>query len=271
MSRALALVLDPMRATRRTVLVWALSIAALVVATVAFWPAFEESANLTRFITEFMDQLPAGVVEAFGLQGLATPAGYLRGNLYDILVPLLFGWAAIAFANGLTAVEEDAGRLELVLAQPVSRGAAFAGRAVAVVAWTTVLAVAVGAAQFASDVAFGLEIAADRVVVTIALCGLLGTLHGGLALAVAGFLPRPSVVLGVGLGVLIGGFVVAALFPLSTELRPWAVLSPWDWALGSDPLVNVAQPWRYVALAVPSVALALVGLAGFLRRDVRSA
>lgn len=267
MSRALALVVDPMRATRRAVVAWALSIAALVVVTVAFWPAFKESTGLS----EFIDQLPSGLIEAFGLEGFGTPAGYLRGNLYDILVPLLLGWAAIAFANTLTAAEEDAGRLELVLAQPVSRGATFVGRALATLAWTVALAVVVAVSQLASDPLFGLEIAADRLLVTIAVCALLGILHGALALAVAGFLPRPSAVLGIGLGVLIGGFVVAALFPLSDQLRPWAGLSPWDWALGGDPLVNGAEPWRYVALAVPTVALALVGLVGFLRRDVRSA
>ncbi len=41
MRRRAALVLDPMRATRRSALVWSASIASLVVATVAFWPAFE--------------------------------------------------------------------------------------------------------------------------------------------------------------------------------------------------------------------------------------
>ncbi|OGO54016.1 MAG: hypothetical protein A2V85_12400 [Chloroflexi bacterium RBG_16_72_14] len=265
--RALALVLDPMRATRRGALAWALSIGALVVVTVAFWPAFEGTTNLGDLI----DQLPPGIIEAFGLQGFGTPAGYLRGNLYDVLVPLLLGWASIAFANGLTAAEEDAGRLEVVLAQPVSRGAAFAGRALAVLAWTALLTVSVAAFQLLSDVPFGLEIAADRLLVTVVLCGLLGALHGGLALAVAGLMPRPPVVLGIGLGVLIGGFVVAALFPLSDQLRPWAGLSPWDWALGSDPLLNGAEPWRFAALGIPAAALAIVGLVAFTRRDVRAA
>ena len=265
--RALALVLDPMRQTVRGFVAWALSIAALVVVTGAFWPAFQGTTNLGDLI----DQLPAGLIEAFGLAGFGTPAGYLRGNLYDVLVPLLLGWASIAFANGLTAGEEDAGRLEIVLAQPVSRGAAFGGRALAVLAWTVLLAATVTAVQLVSNVPFGLEIDAGRVLETVVLCGLLGLFHGALALAIAGVLPRPSVVLGVGLVVLIGGFVVAALFPLSDELRPWAGLSPWEWALGGDPLVNGAVPWRYVALAIPAVLLALAGLVAFTRRDVRAA
>lgn len=262
-----ALVLDPMRATARGAVAWALSIGALVAATVAFWPAFRGTTGLT----DLFDQLPPAMVEAFGLQGFGTPAGYLRGNLYDILVPLLLGWAAIASAGGMTAGEEDAGRLEIVLSQPVSRGAVFLGRSGAVAGWTLVLTVAVVAFQVMSDVVFGLEIALDRLLATIVLCGLLALAHGGLALAVAGWLPRPPVVLGVGLGMLIAGFVIKALFPLSDVLRPWARLSPWDWALAGDPLRNGAEPWRFVALALPAVVLAGVGLVGFLRRDIRSA
>lgn len=265
--RALALVLDPMRAAIRGWAAWTIAIGSLVVVTVAFWPAFQDLPDLTALI----ESLPPGLIEAFGLQGIASPAGYLRGNLYDIMVPLLFGWASIFLANGMTAAEEDAGRLELVLAQPVSRSAAFLGRALAVVAWTALIAGVTAAVQLASDLPFGLEIDTGRVLETVVLCGLLGLLHGTLALAVAGLAPRPPVVLGVGLTVLIAGFVVAALFPLSDQLRDWARLSPWDWAIGGDPLVNGGDPWRYVALVVPSVVLVALGVAGFTRRDVRSA
>ena len=64
---------------------------------------------------------------------------------------------------------------------------------------------------------------------------------------------------------------MAALFPLSDVLAPWRQVSPWDWALGGDPLVNAAEPWRYAALAIPSVVLASVGIVAFDRRDIRSA
>jgi ABC-2 type transport system permease protein len=269
--RALALVVDPMRSTWRGVVAWVVSIGSLVAVTVAFWPAFREATDLGSLLGQMIDQIPPDMVKAFGMAGFDTPAGYLRGNLYAILVPLLFGGAAIGLANGLTAAEEDSGRLELVLAQPASRGAAFSGRAAAMLAWMGVIVAGVAVFQVASDIVFDLQVASDRLLATVVLCGLLGVLHGCLALAVAGFLPRPSAVLGIPLVVLVAGFVVAALFPLSDPLRDWARLSPWDWALGGDPLVGGADAWRYVALAVPSAILFVVGLAGFTHRDVRSA
>jgi len=261
------LVTGPLRQMRRSLLGWGIGLGAFVAVTVAFWPAFRGSSG----ISEAIDQLPSGVVEAFGLAGFGTPAGFLRGNLYEFIVPLLMAVAAVAVANGLTAAEEDAGRLELYLSQPVTRPAVFLGRALALLIWLVVLAAWILAVQLASDAVVGLEIDSRRVASTIVLCGLLALLVGTLALAVAGWLPRPSVVLAVGIAAGVAGYLVAALFPLSAPIKPLADLSPWRWALGSDPLVNGAEPVRYVALILPAVALVALGVVGFARRDVRAA
>ena len=261
------LVSGPLRQMRRSLLGWGIGLGALVAVTVAFWPAFRGSSG----ISEAIDQLPAGVIDAFGLAGFGTPAGFLRGNLYEFIVPLLLAVAAVAAANGLTAAEEDAGRLETYLSQPVTRQSVFIGRAVALVVWLAVLTSAILLVQLASDAVFGLQIDALRVASTVVLCGLLALLFGTLALAVAGWLPRPSLVLAIGIAMAVGGYLVAALFPLSDQLMPWSGLSPWKWALGGDPLVNGAEPWRYAALLLPPVALMVLAVTGFVRRDVRAA
>ena len=41
--------------------------------------------------------------------------------------------------------------------------------------------------------------------------------------------------------------------------------------LGSDPLVNPAQPWRYAALLVPAAVLLALAVVGFVWRDVLAA
>lgn len=266
-ARSLELLLGPMRAVRRAGLLWAGSVAALVVMTVAFWPSFKGSTGMT----EILDQMPSGLVQAFGLQDFGTAAGYLRGNLYALLVPLLFAGAGIGFANSLTASEEDAGRFEILLAQPVSHRAVFLGRAVAVFVWVGLLALSTAAVQLATDPIVGLSIGLDRLASTLVLCGLLGLFHAGLALAMAGFRARPATVLGVGLFVAVAGCTVASLFPISEPLKPLAHLSPWDWALAGDPLVNATEAWRYLALGVPAVGLTLLGVFLFGRRDVRAA
>lgn len=264
---AIELAMGPLRQMRRSLLGWGIGLGALVAVTVAFWPAFRGSSG----ISEAIDQLPSGVVEAFGLAGFGTPAGFLRGNLYEFIVPLLMAVAAVAAANGLTAAEEDAGRMETYLSQPVSRRSVFIGRTLALVVWLTILTSSVLLVQLVSDSVVGLEIDTMRVVSTVVLCGSLALLFGALALAVAGWLPRPSLVLAIGIAAAVGGYLVAALFPLSDPLEPLSGLSPWKWAFGGDPLVNAAEPWRYVAILVPMFALVVLAVLGFNRRDVRAA
>lgn len=264
---SLELVIGPLRRLRRSILGWGFGLGALVAVTIAFWPAFRGSSG----ISEAIDQLPTGVVDAFGLSGFGTPAGFLRGNLYEFIVPLLLAVAAVAAANSLTAGEEDAGRMEMYLSQPVTRQSVFAGRVCALVAWLVAMTTIVLLVQLASDSVVGLSIETPKVVSTLVLCGLLALLYGALALAIAGWIPRPSAVLSIGIAASVAGYLVSALFPLSDAFDAFAGLSPWKWALGGDPLVNGAESWRYVALILPTIALVVIAVFGFVRRDVRAA
>jgi ABC-2 type transport system permease protein len=263
----LELVGGPLRAMRRAVFWWCLGLAALVAATISIWPAFKGSSGLSQAI----DQLPAGVVQAFGLADFGTPAGFLRANLYDFFVPLLIVIAAVVLANGQTASEEASGRLELYLAQPIDRRVVLLGRAIAALVALAVISLVLLIVQLGADAAVDLGIDTGYLASTIALCGLLGALHGSLAVAIAGVRARPSLVLGVGIGVGVAGCAVASLFPLSAVLAPWRHLSPWDWAFGGNPLENATELWRYAALAVPSVILTAVGAFAVALRDISGA
>jgi len=267
MRRRLELVAVPFRASWRAAVGWSIAFALMIIGTVAFWPAFQGSDGLR----EALEQLPPALLEAFGLEDFGSPAGYLKGGLYDVVIPLMFAAAGVMLASSATAAEEDGGRLELWLAQPVTRGAVFGGRIAAVLGWLAVLALVVLVSQLASDAAFGLEIADAPIVATVSLCALLGALYAGLAIAVAGVVGRPGLVLSVGLGLALVGYLVAALLPLSNVLEAWAWLSPWDWALGGDPLSNPTEAVRYVALAGSTAALLLLGALAFAWRDVKSA
>jgi ABC-2 type transport system permease protein len=265
--RQFELLVVPFRASWRAGVGWSIAFVLMVVPTVAFWPAFEGSTG----IMDALDQLPPVLLEAFGMEDFASPAGYLKGGLYDVVIPLMFAAAGVMLAGSATAAEEDSGRLELWLTQPVTRPAVFAGRILAVLGWLAVLALVVLVSQLASDAAFGLEIADAPVVATVALCTLLGVLYAGLAIAIAGLVGRPGPVLAIALALALVGYIAAALFPLSDALEAWAWLSPWDWALGGDPLFHPTEPVRYLALVGATAALLLVGVVAFARRDVRSA
>jgi ABC-2 type transport system permease protein len=263
----LELVAGPFRSSWRAGVGWAIVFLLMVVPTVAFWPAFKDSKSLT----EALGALPPGLLQAFGLEDFASPAGYLKGGLYDVVIPLMFAAAGVMFANSATAGEEDAGRLELWLAQPVTRTAILVGRVTAVFGWLLMLTLVTFVSQIASDAAFGLEIETARVVATVALSALLGAVYVGIAITIAGILGRPGPVLALGLGLALVGYLVAALLPLSDSLKAWAWVSPWDWAMGGDPLAHPTEPVRYLSLVALTGVLLLAGGVAFARRDIRSA
>ncbi len=257
----------PVRALRRATFWWALGLAAMVALTMAFWPAFKS----TPFVQDAMDMIPPALAKAFGVEDILSPEGYLRGNLYAILVPLLLVFAAVMFVNGQTAAEEAAGRLEIYLSQPVDRRLLFLGRAWAAAVGVALICAAVLVTQVISNAIVEIQVDVGRLTTTVILSGLLALLHGAISFAVAGTRARPSLVLASGTTVGIAGYLVAALFPLSPDLADLRHLSPWDWALGGDPLLHGAEAWRYLALIAPTALLAALGAWAFGRRDVAAA
>jgi len=107
-ARAWELLAAPVRAARRAGLVWGVSLAALIVLTVAFYPAFRDQPELSNLVAG----MPSALVDAFGLADFGTPAGFLRGNLYAVLVPLMLALAGVLLMNGQTAADEDTGRID---------------------------------------------------------------------------------------------------------------------------------------------------------------
>jgi beta-exotoxin I transport system permease protein len=256
-----------LRAVARSTVWWSVALALVVIATLAFWPAFRGASGISQAI----DSLPGPVIEAFGLQDFGSPAGFLRGNLYELLVPLLFSVASVALINGQTASDEAAGRLELFLSQPVDRRALFLARAVACGLALGVIVVVTVVVQLAMDAIVDLNIAPSYVIATALLCGLLGLFFGSVAYLVACLRPRPSLVIGLGIGLMLAGYLVSALFQIATALDPWKVISPWQWALGGNPLEHPAETWRWAVLIASTLALAVVGTLSVSRRDVAAA
>ena len=100
---------------RRSAFWWGLDIVCLALVNVAFWPSLEGSDALASF-----DEIGAAL-EAFGAQNMSSPVGYLDGQMFALMLPLLLSGFAVSGVTAITAGDEDAGRLECLLALPVGR------------------------------------------------------------------------------------------------------------------------------------------------------
>jgi ABC-2 type transport system permease protein len=107
-----------LRARLRSTVVWTLSVAAIVVATAAFYPA------LKNFFADFQSQGGAGVSSLLGLtDGIdpSSPLGYLWSNLYSNVVPWILMALGIALGAAAIAGDEQAGTLEYTLSSTATR------------------------------------------------------------------------------------------------------------------------------------------------------
>jgi ABC-2 type transport system permease protein len=253
---------------RRSAIWWGVAIGALCATTAGFWPSLEGSEALDAFSEEEM----RSVLEAFGAQNMGTAAGYLDGQMYALMLPLLLSGMAIAHVTALTAGDEDAGRLEFLHALPVSREAVWIARWLAATTMLLLVSVATGLVMLLARPVLSLtEVPAMRLVTATVGCALLATFHAAVGYAASGAGMRRSGAVTVSVGVLITGYVLSFLVPIVEGLS-WARRgSPWFWALGQQPVTDGVDVFGWVLLIGVTAGAAVAGTALVCRRDLRSA
>lgn len=253
-------------AQRRGALVWSIALFILTSSVLAVWPSMSESGSLESLVSGMSPEL----ITALGLEALASPAGFLNGNLYALLLPLLFPILGIMHMNALTAGDEDAGRMELLLALPVSRVNVYLSRFISVVIVLAAVTLLIGATVGFGAPALDMELDTEGVAAANLSMFLLALFHAALALALAGLGMRAGIVLAGSFGVLTLGYLTYALLPMIESLDRFVAVSPWHWALGERPLENGFDGKGIVLLIGGSIVLATIGLVAVRRRTIRT-
>lgn len=256
-----------LHALRRSALWWGVGIAVFTIMNVAFWPSFEGSSALAD-----LQRTSEDLLRAFGAQNIATPSGYLDGQVFALFLPLLLSGLAIAGITAVTAGDEDAGRMELLLALPVGRRAVWFTRFASMVAVVAIVTAVIAVLTLAALPVFSLEEAgAGRVLAATAASGLLAVLHGSIGYLAGALGARRALAAGIAIIVLAAGYVVSFVLPLEPSLRWARRASPWWWGLGQQPVSDGLDPVGLLIVLVVIVAAVALGTLAIERRDVRSA
>lgn len=246
------------------ILLWAFGLAAVGAGYAAFYPTL----NSPEMI-EFMEAYPREIMDAMGITDLTSPQGYLGGTTYGLLGPILIIIIASSLGARAVAGEEEAGRLDAILAHPVTRTSLVIQRALAMV---VALAVA-GAALLAAMVALSgpaefSEIGVANLAAASVQLVLLGLLFGALALSIGAITGRRALALGVVTILAVLAYFANNLGP-SVEWLAWSErISPFNWYAGEEALRNGLQVTGSLLLIGVSVAFVALGVLGFGRRDV---
>ncbi|TXH30462.1 MAG: hypothetical protein E6Q91_05145 [Actinobacteria bacterium] len=263
--QVLTLTLRTLRDRWRSTFGWGLGLVLIGIMQLAVYPSVATS---SEGMQAFVDQWPEALQEAFGLDAYTTGAGFLNAEMFSMMIPLVLIAIATTAAAAATAGEEERGTADLLLSLPVSRGRVMAAKvlagviAVVLVAAATWLAIAVGAPLVDLEIGAG-ELAAGFVMTT-----LLGLFFGAVTLLVGAATGKRTVALGVGVGLALAAFLLNALAPMADWLEPWQDASPFQWALGNEPLLNGID-WPMAALLL-GLSIALVVITDFVyhRHDI---
>ncbi len=177
---------------------------------------------------------------------------------------------AIAMCSNAAAGEEHGRTLPLVLATPTSRLRYIGIRALAAGTITLAAAGIVLAASLLT--AWLLDVTAGEAHFVAQWTHLLGTVlfHGFLAFAIAAATGRKSLANAVAALVMVVGLFSAGLLPMMEETEDFAEWVPWFWLDGSMPIANGFEPTHLALLLGGFGLFAVVGIAGFPRRDLRN-
>src|SRR5690348_11017653 len=180
------------RIERRPLLGWAFSTLALSVALAAFFPAIEGNSALTGGF----DNLPPSVQAAFGIADLTSAAGYLQGQMFSTLAPLIFLSFAIGRGARAIAGEEERGTMDLLLSNPIRRSRVVLEKGAAILVQIVALGVIVWLSLVALGPVFDLDVGVGNLAAATASVVGLGGLYGAIALCLSAATGRRALSLG---------------------------------------------------------------------------
>ena len=249
----------------RAVTGYGLGLVALAIWLGLLFPVMRESDGFIAF----MDNLPAGMLSAFGIDSATflSAAGFLTAYLYSLFGPLLILFFVISAVTAEIMAEERDGLMDMLLSSPVSRTRVFLEKAGGVGLAALVLVAVLTAALLVVNPIFELSLSVTGVLAAGLSLWLLGVVFGAVTLAAGAFTGRSVVAGGVaGSLAFLAWFInsFSGLYP-PLESIDWA--SPFTWYQEPNPLIQgvvAGQLWLVVTAAV------LVTVATFLfcRRDI---
>jgi ABC-2 type transport system permease protein len=253
---------------RGQIIGWGLGIAALGLILIPFYDVF--MAEQADFM-EMLESYPPEFLAFFGgdAASLATAEGYLSMYAFSML-PVIVGIFAVIVGSGLLASDEESGRLDLIVAHPVSRAALFWGRTLAFVAaslgiivlgWLGFVVLLGGSSL---DVGWGQ--------MALPFLPLLAQtlIYGALALVLGMLLPARRLAAAAAGGVMVASYFLSSMAGLNESLATVARFLPYDYFQGGEALGGLA--WApFLGLLAASGALMALAWWRFERRDIRVA
>ncbi len=226
-------------------------------------------ASLPEETRAAFDAFPEDMLALFGGGDLSTPEGWYTLETFGMMAPLSVILVTVVIGAGALAGEESRRTMSLLLSNPIPRSRVVLEKAATMV----LFGIAVGFATFAGvalgSVLGGLGMSIGNIAATATLQVLLGLVFGALALALSAGTGRTGVAVFGAAGAGLAFHLLTSLADISGALSAVEWVSPFNYYLVTDPLINGMDWGNAVVLVVLSALLIGLSLVLFQRRDIR--
>lgn len=258
--------LKTLRDRRRSLLFWGGGFVILGAVLIAFYPVIREA----TFISDYLESFPKEFLALFAgeVTDYASPEGFLNGELFFLMYPLLMLVFAVGFGSDAVAGEEERSTLDLLLSNPLKRWRVvlekFAAMVICVLLLTVVFwaTLAIGGAI----IDMGLNLVHLAAVCFSGM--LLGLTFGTIALAVGCARGKRGIAMGAGGALAVYAYMLNALAPLLDWLEPFQVASPFYFYIDANPLSNGLNPLHAGVLIGLTIIFLVIAVVTFERRDL---
>ncbi len=260
MRRGSAVLLKSLRDQKWQVLGFGLALLAMAAIDVYIWPTYRTTVEQMK--------LPEAVQAFFGSDlNYATAAGFISAEFFSWIPILLIVYAVIQ-GTGAVAGEESSGTMDLLMAQPLSRGAMVGQKCLAAVIGT-VLIIGIGYLGFLGSIPFvHIEISLGDAALASINMAPVTLLFFSLSLWLGVVAPNRAYAAGGAVALATAAYFANSLATGVDALRWLRYASPFYYYGAGLPLVR-GLDWAHIALLLGlSLAFAAWAARAFVRRDI---
>lgn len=257
-----SLIRKTVRDNRRALIGWMVGLAAVVSMYLSFYGRYKDLQEAKAA------SIPEGLRKVIGFEDIISGVGYLQATVFGLIGPLLLIMSAAIFGTRGVAGPEEAGVLDLYLANPISRRRFVLGRFLALAGSVVAVAAVPWIVSLIFASALDMQVSAANISAASLGLLLLALCFGMVAFTTGAVTGRRGTVLAVTGGLAVGTYVLKALSAEVAGLGWVRWLSPFHYFSGSNPLRHGFDVPYLLVLAGVSAVLLAVAVVVFDRRDV---
>jgi ABC-2 type transport system permease protein len=242
----------------RGTIFWTIGLSIYVGAVVSLYPSVRSALDINA--------IPANLRAAFNITDFTYLAGFLSSELFGVILPLVVPFYGIVILSNVVAGNEERGRLDVLLGNPIPRWHLLVGSFIAVAVYLLAMVMVYGSVIWAVASVLDLSLGANEAYRATFALWPPALAFGTLALAISTIARQRAVAIGISGAVVLLSYLILVIGRLADALSFVQYISVHHY-YGFAILEGIW--WRGMAVLIGATAVLLaVAIVSFNRRDI---